>query len=97
MSFLESIYPSAQSQSAVNTPLLESSVLTLDLKTHPHLTHVVSYSKMQILGELPLSFRSFPLPLRGCKTMVLYQLTLVVCVKQACFKMHMHFSLFLQD
>lgn len=45
MSFLGSGYSSAQYQSAVNAPLLESSVLTLDLNTHPHLTHVVSYSR----------------------------------------------------
>lgn len=49
MLFLGSRYSSAQYQSAVNAPLLESSVLTLDLNSHPHLPHVVSYSRAAYL------------------------------------------------
>lgn len=98
--FLGQDTPSAQYQSAVNAPLLESSVLTLDLNSHPHLPHVVSYSRAAYLhafGGVTSFFLVIAFAPQGLGDHILYQLALVVFVKQACFKMHMHFPLFLQD
>lgn len=101
VSFLESMHPSAQSQSAVNAPLLENSVLTLDLNTHPHLTRVVPYSRpadLRAFGGVTSFFSVIAFaPLGQQRDHGFISACFSVCVKQACFKTHMHFPLFLQD